>query len=294
MRLDKKQGLIGRRNLTEEEETEARLLASICNAYEGLDLKLALGGPPSETASETNKFLYYEDGMLVGFCSLDYDELCGMVHPEHRHKGIGRALLAAAINEYKRRSVPNILIISEEASQSGKGFVASATSAKYDFAEHHMELEPEANWRELPKQHTNLDFYKAGPGDVDTLARVTSAALDRPEEKTRQHLGHDLKDPTQSFYIARLDRTPFGTLKTFAIGNKIGIYAFGVLPKYRGRGHGKQFMTQVIKRLMSEGWTRFALEVETTNVNAIGLYKSLGFKETTTYGYYKLDILPGA
>jgi ribosomal protein S18 acetylase RimI-like enzyme len=49
-------------------------------------------------------------------------------------------------------------------------------------------------------------------------------------------------------------------------------------------------MTQVIKRLMSERWTRFALEVETTNVNAIGLYRSLGFKGTTTYGYYKPEI----
>lgn len=290
MQAEKNQGLIGRQNLTEEEEAEVRLLESICNSYEGLDLKLALGGPPSETAGETNKFLYYEDGMLAGFCSLDYDELCGMVHPEHRRKGIGRTLLAAALNEYKWRSVPNILIICEEASQSGKGFVAATTSAKYDFAEHHMELEPDANWGAPAKEDTNLDFYKAGPADVDTLARVTSASLDRPEEETRQHLQQDLTDPTQSFYIASLDQIPFGTLKTFAMGNKIGIYAFGVLPDYRGRGLGKQFMTQVIKRLMSEHWTRFALEVETNNVNAIGLYRSLGFKETTTYGYYKLEI----
>ncbi len=99
-----------------------------------------------------------------------------------------------------------------------------------------------------------------------------------------------MKDPTQSFYIARLDKTPVATLKASALGTKIGIYAFGVLPEYRGRGLGKNFMIQTIKRLMAENWTRFALEVETTNTNAIGLYKSLGFNETTTYNYYKLEI----
>jgi ribosomal protein S18 acetylase RimI-like enzyme len=283
-------GLIGRQNLTEEEDRDALLLASVCNSYEGLDLKLALGGPPSETDGETNRFLYYEDSMLVGFCSLDYDELCGMVHPEHRRKGIGSALLSAALDEYKRRPVPNILIICEEASQSGKGFVAATTNAKYDFAEHHMELEPDASWGEYAKVNKSLDFYRASPADIDALAHLTSGALDRSEEETLQHLQHDLKDSTQSFYIARLDGTPIATLKAFSLGDKIGIYAFGVLPEHRGLGLGKQFMTQVIKRLMSDGWTRFALEVETNNVNAIGLYKSLGFKETTTYGYYKLEV----
>ncbi|HKP54781.1 MAG TPA: GNAT family N-acetyltransferase [Chloroflexia bacterium] len=289
MTAGSKHGLLGRQELSEEEAGDARLLADICNAYEGLDLKLGLGVAPGG-GQETNRFLYYEGGALVGFCSLDYKELCGMVHPEHRRRGIGRALLAAAIDEYRRRSVTNFLIIREEASQSGKGFVAATMSAEYDFSEHHMELEPEAGWGESVKQDDRLDSFRAAPGDVDTLAHLTALALDRPEEETRRHLLEDIKDPTQSFYIARLEGMPIATLKAFALGEKIGIYAFGVLLEYRGRGLGKQFFTQTIKRLMSEGWTRFALEVETTNTNAIGLYRSCGFKVTTTYGYYRVEI----
>lgn len=146
------QGLIGRYDLTKKEIIEVRQLAGICNAFEGLDLKLELDGPPIYSAQETNRFLYYEGSKLVGFCSLYYEELCGMVHPEHRRKGIGKILLAAVIKECKSRSISNILIICEEASQSGKGFVNATTSAEYDFAEHHMELEPDANWGDAPTQ----------------------------------------------------------------------------------------------------------------------------------------------
>ena len=142
-------GFIGRHVLSAEEESDVRGLADVCNTYEGLDLKLAIGGPASPSEQDRDRFLYYENGALLGFCSLDYDELCGMVHPEHRRKGIGRALLAAALDEYKRRKVPEILIICEEASQSGKAFIAGATSAKYDFGEHHMELVPDEGWGDL-------------------------------------------------------------------------------------------------------------------------------------------------
>src|SRR5438445_795115 len=101
MTMSENQGLVGRQTLDEEEIREARRLADVCNAYEGLDLKLALGEPPADSGQAMNRFLYYDDGRLVGFCSLDYEELCGMVHPEHRRRGIGRALLGAAINEYR-------------------------------------------------------------------------------------------------------------------------------------------------------------------------------------------------
>jgi len=71
-----------------------------------------------------------------------------------------------------------------------------------------------------------------------------------------------------------------------------GIYAFGVLPEYRGRGIGRQLLTEVCQQLRTEGRTRIALEVETTNATAHRLYLACGFVERTTYGYYALDLTP--
>ncbi len=102
-------GLLGRQKLSEDELAKARLLQAVCNQYEGLVLKLELGGPPPKSAGQTNAFLYYEGGELVVYCSLYYEELCGMVHPEQRRKGTGTLLLAAAVEEYRRRSVSDFL-----------------------------------------------------------------------------------------------------------------------------------------------------------------------------------------
>ena len=47
----------------------------------------------------------------------------------------------------------------------------------------------------------------------------------------------------------------------------------------------------VIADVRSRSQKRIALEVETENNHALGLYRSSGFREITTYGYYNLDIL---
>jgi len=92
------------------------------------------------------------------------------------------------------------------------------------------------------------------------------------------------------YYLGRLGATPVGTLKVYRWGTKAGIYAFGVLPAYRGQGLGRAILMQTLAALPAAGMTRFALEVETDNVTAIRLYESAGFVATTTYGYYKLAL----
>src|SRR5581483_4869376 len=139
-------GLIGRHALDPREHADVAALLALCNAHEGLDLKLDLGAArPRPNAAERNHLLYYApDGTLAGYCGLDPGEqieLCGMVHPTYRRRGIGRALLRAAAEECRRRGKRRAYLICEEASASGHAFV-SAAGAIYRFAEHGMELGP--------------------------------------------------------------------------------------------------------------------------------------------------------
>jgi ribosomal protein S18 acetylase RimI-like enzyme len=56
------------------------------------------------------------------------------------------------------------------------------------------------------------------------------------------------------------------SLKVYPSGrDAAGIYAFGVLPAYRGQGIGQETLTEVCLQLLAEGRTRIALEAETTN-----------------------------
>lgn len=50
-----------------------------------------------------------------------------------------------------------------------------------------------------------------------------------------------------------------------------------LMPEYRGKGIGKQMMTELLERGSRIGAKNFTLEVRESNENAIKLYESLGF-----------------
>lgn len=58
-------------------------------------------------------------------------------------------------------------------------------------------------------------------------------------------------------------------------------------PAYRGRGWGRDLLTELITRSPDEGVTIWLLEVRASNQPAIALYQSLGFNEMgIRRGYY--------
>ncbi len=56
-----------------------------------------------------------------------------------------------------------------------------------------------------------------------------------------------------------------------------GTLGVGLLPEFRGKGIGRQLMQRAIDAAFAFGLTRIELTVREGNVNAIALYKSLGF-----------------
>jgi ribosomal protein S18 acetylase RimI-like enzyme len=290
-----KPSIEARATLTAEQQAQARVLAATCNQLEGLELKLSTDFPATEQSTERNAFLCYVDGALAGYCALDRNsateaELCGMVAPAHRRRGIGAALLAAARAESRRTGLRRLLVICEEASQSGRAFVA-ATGAHLSFSEYRMVLGTLV--KRVPG-FPDLKLTLAGPSDADAIAHITAVAFGDPEELMQPRIRLDIHDPSQRFYVARRGGEAVATLKVYPFdSHTAGIYAFGVLPSHRGQGLGRQALTEICERLQAEGRTRILLEVETTNASAHALYRSCGFEERTTYGYYALD-LPSA
>src|SRR5215468_9351889 len=82
-------GLVAANQLDGEQRREALALAERCNLLEGLTLKLNVSRDAE--GMPANKWLYYEQGALIGYAALDGGspeaELCGMVEPAHRRKG---------------------------------------------------------------------------------------------------------------------------------------------------------------------------------------------------------------
>ena len=269
-------------------------LAALCNAADGLDLKISPALRTEESAW-TSDFAYVADGELVGYCSLDGElevELCGMVHPEHRRRGIGRALLARARSECVRRGARELLLICEERSRAGQAFVATVGGA-HRFDEHEMDLRIPADTpvNTMPAPLDGLRFGLASSTDVTAIVAVTAAAFGDPVEQVARRIERDLREAPASLFGMWQGAELVGTLKLYDdLPGKVGIYAVAVTPSRQGRGLGRWMMLQALEHARQQGHSRFGLEVDPDNANAVALYRGLGFAFTTTYGYYELPL----
>jgi ribosomal protein S18 acetylase RimI-like enzyme len=264
-----------------------RLLVT-CNEYEELDLPIVL--EPAATLGDTaTAFLYYDVGTPVGFAWLPDDpepEACLMVHPTHRRRGIGRALLVAARSECRRRGLPGFMLVCDEAARSGRAFV-KAVGGSYRSAEYRMELDRGAIDRSRP--HQDIALRLAGVDDAASLVRMLSASFGSPEESVREQVDRWLNEPRRRYYLATLSGEPVGMLQTGSWEEgTAGITALNVLPDYRGRGIGRQMLLDAVDALVADGWKRILIEVATDNEGALGLYQFCGFRVTTKYGFYDL------
>ncbi|GAC1360455.1 MAG: GNAT family N-acetyltransferase [Ktedonobacteraceae bacterium] len=291
MIIEHKHGLYQRQGLTQTELAEIETLATTCEAYEHLHMKLNWDTLHSRPKDQTNDFLYYENGVLVGFVAFfsfnpSEGEVSGMVHPDHRRKGIFTQLFMVACQECQRRNIPTLLLIVEHEATSGQGFAASL-KPRYQHSEYKMEL---TEARTLPELDSRLHLRLAKPEETPILAHITAISFDMSEQDVTWYAEKMAEDTKNRVYIATLDETYIGKLDVSLNKNEAYIAGFGVLPPYRGRGYGRQILAQTIREIFATGQHHVVLEVATENKNALSLYQSCGFREISSYDYYSLSM----
>ena len=87
--------------------------------------------------------------------------------------------------------------------------------------------------------------------------------------------------PTRHFVVA-LDQTEsiIGYAGVFAPGGaEADVLTVGVIPSQRGKGIARQLMAQITDWARQQGSTAMMLEVKADNLEAIGLYDSLGYSK---------------
>ncbi len=283
--------IAGVRQLNETQAAQARALRDLCNETDGLYLKVGISADFATRSAEPYAFLCVLDDTLVGFCSLvggdDPElELCGMVHPAYRRRGIGRALFRAARDSAKRRlAAIRVLLICEEASATGRAFVAAA-GGTHSFDEHRMEIAAAS----VPASQRRLAIHQASVDDASELARVIGASFGQPDDHLADDIVRDMTTEDERYFLARLGDTSVGAFKIFTDEPKASIYAFGVLPEYRRHGYGREILETMLPRLFAEGWTAVGLEVDSDNTPAQALYRSAGFRDVAIYSYYAFDV----
>lgn len=261
-----------------------------CQQYDGLDFPVSVEEMQSQPEQKPALLLYYQHETLTGFAYLQYGpeiEIYGMVHPAHRRKGVGTALLEAAKKVRQQEGTGGLLLVCDSASPAGKAF-AQAAGGQYSFSEHRMALD-RASIQRPRVQAQQVEFRRAEVAEAPLVAHLVAQAFGDPEEEMASWVATDILADNQRFFIGSLQGEPIGSLRTVSFGEQIDIATFGVLPAYRGKGYGRQMLLAIVDLLLQERWPSIALDVETKNDNALGLYESCGFRTTRTYDYYKID-----
>jgi len=268
----------------EELEAVARLEARVV-AADGGRLKLEWPWLRTRAPDDAGDLIWREAGEVLGFAGLyamphaEAVEIAGMVDPSARRRGVGTALLRAALQLAADRSFSKALLIVPRNHWGGLEF-ALAAGGTLDHSEHALLLKhPPAG----SAGDKNIAFRRATTEDIPELSRLLTAGFgDAPADFERM-LSQEF---SRTLMIERDDQL-VGTLR---IIDESGIYGFVIDPAHQGQGLGREALRLTCAELFDHGVESVHLEVEVTNDRALGLYTSLGFALVSTEDYYALEV----
>jgi ribosomal protein S18 acetylase RimI-like enzyme len=252
--------------------------------HDGGRLKLEWGTLRARTGERVEDLLWWEDGRLLGFLGL-YEfggtlELAGMVDPAARRRGIGSALLDAAIRLGAERGLPQALLIVPRASAGGPA-LAARRGGKPDHSEHALVLTGPPAGEDGPER---VGLRAPEPAEVPALEAMLEAGFGNPA-----HLAGEERVLRETVVVEHAGAM-VGTLRIARDDEVPGIYGFVIDPPRQGHGLGRAALRAACRRLHDEGAERVRLEVEVENDRALSLYTSLGFVPVSTEDYYALAL----
>lgn len=244
-----------------------------------------------------NEFLYFDGEKIIGYagiCSFGpgAPEVNGMVHPDYRGQGVFTSIHALVMAEWKRRGSGDLLLLCDRNSVLGQRFV-KGTGAGLSFSEYEMYLTgtPSA---EDPK---DIVFRKATNADAAEIARQNKIFHGDVHADPQKEAEADV-DPVfpeeeasrgVSIFMAEKAGVTVGKVHLQMADGVGGIYGLGVLPAFRRQGFGRAILLMAAKRLREEGACEIMLQVVLDNANALNLYKSCGFSETSMMDYFVIQ-----
>ncbi|MBT2655475.1 GNAT family N-acetyltransferase [Bacillus sp. ISL-18] len=270
--------------LTKEELASIKELQTICEQTGGYQLKLNFDMLENREGNEKEDFFHYEDEKLVGFLGSygfgNKVELCGMVHPDYRRRGIFTKLLALGLEDSKRRMFQTILLNAPTDSQSAKEFLKNIPCA-FSVAEYQMKWQ-KTGLIEDPavtlRLSTTAEYF-------ETEVQLEVLAFGFEEKESREFNLKLRENHFDENFIIEADGKPAGKMRVAESDGEAWIYGFAVFPELQGKGIGRRALSRIVNQEDQKGLSVF-LEVEAKNAHALKLYESCGFRSYHSQDYY--------
>jgi len=134
----------------------------------------------------------------------------------------------------------------------------------------------------------DIIFRKATNEDAKEVARQNAIYFESDYDETDMIMPEEEEKRGMSIYIVENNDGIIGKVHLQLINGVGGIFGLGVLPEHRSKGYGRKILLKAIEALEAMKAESIMLQVEAQNSNALNLYKSCGFVETSTMDYYEL------
>jgi len=241
--------------------------------------------------------LWWDGRLLLGFVGVyafggPAVELAGMVDPAARRRGIGSALLDAALilvpgapGVDAPGARPPVLLVTPRSVPAGRAF-ALARGAELEHSEHALALAGDP--ADGPRD-PDVTLRAATAADLPVLARVLAAAFGGEVADVARRLAAEVGATDLGATVVVEHRgQPVGTLRLSHDAASGAVHGFAMDPAWQDRGIGRDVLRRVCRQLREQGAYQVRLEVAVDNERALGLYTGVGFTEVTTEDYYAL------
>ncbi|WP_462409843.1 GNAT family N-acetyltransferase [Neobacillus sp. Marseille-QA0830] len=270
---------------TKIELSDIKALQEACEREGGFHLKLNFEMLESRAQNQNDDYLHYEEGKLVGFLGCYYFgskvELCGMVHPDYRRKGIFSNLLEKGLAEAKRRAAQEILLNAPTSSLTAKEFLKTIP-CEFSVAEYQMQ------WHDTTLLDDSSITIRPSVSEADLESEIQLDVLGFDEdEASAREFSQIIRESSQDQrMLIEANGRVAGKIRVSESDGEAWIYGFTVYPELRGKGIGRKALSKVVAMEQKKGLPVF-LEVEARNAHALGLYESCGFRSYHSQDYYK-------
>jgi ribosomal protein S18 acetylase RimI-like enzyme len=269
--------------LTVQQLHDIEQLQKVCEKQGGYQLKLNDDMLRSRKHDQDDYF-HYQEKRLVGYIGLygfgSSYELCGMVHPDFRKKGIFAGLFQRALRSLEERRIKKLLINSPGSSQSGKAFIESLP-AHYSFSEYQLKWEP----RNLPAENKDIQLKPVTKEDQQFILELDDLCFNVKREDSLEFLETINKDEGNISFVIEHKGDKAGKIHIQHEQEKSFIFGFAVHPSLQGKGIGRSVLEMAV-RTESQSNKSIFLEVAANNEQALKLYEKTGFVSYQIQDYF--------